>query len=602
MIQPTPMPINEAARLQRLADLCLLEGTTDPVFETIVELTQDYFGAPIALIAILEEQRQWFKASRGIGVRGTPRDVSFCTHAILADDLFVVPNALLDERFRDNPLVTGKPDIRFYAGMPLITKDGLALGSLCVIDTVPRALLTPREADALRRFASLVMRRIDSLRDLAFRDQQTGLFNRLRLEEDIGSRRGAHPYSLVAIDMVSPQMLNDIVKALGYQFSQDLLLTMHAELASLLPEHTAIYRISQTRFGFFLAGHRGPASDGLFGRIVQRFKRPLMCSGLPIQTQIGIGAIELTQGQANLPDWLRMVVSASDDARIKGNGWGWYEPGLARAQQRAFMLLSALAEALQSPEQLRLAYQPRFDAHTGTLLSVEALLRWEHPFLGAVSPAEFIPLAERTSMIRPLSLWVIRQAVTQAARWHHQGKSLKTSVNVSAEDLDGADFTDSLLDLLVDTGLPPRLLELEFTESALCKSPDLVREQLERLRRVGIDVAIDDFGTGYSNWTYLRQLPATAVKLDRSLICNIATDDRDRGLVETLISLGLKLGYRIVAEGIECADTLAVLRQAGCHEVQGFLLARPMELEALEVWREGARLCTHPGVPGAARE
>jgi len=588
MIQPMPMPMNEAARLQRVADLCLLEGTTDPVFEHIVELVQDYFDAPIALISILEEQRQWFKARRGLGVAGTPRDISFCTHTILSKELFVVPNALVDERFRGNPLVTGNPDIRFYAGVPLTTQDGLGLGSLCVIDTVPRPPLTPREENALRNFGSLVMHRIDSLRDLAFRDQQTGLLNRLRLEEDIGSRRGEQPHSLVAIDMVSPQMLNDIVKALGYQFSQDLMVSMHAELAVLLPTPTPIYRISQTRFGFFLAGHHTPENDAVFSCIAQRFKRPLMCSGIPIQTQIGIGAIELTQGQASLPDWLRMVVSASDDARTKGTGWAWYEPGLARAQQRAFMLLSALAEALQGAEQLRLAYQPRFDAQTGTLLSVEALLRWEHPFLGAVSPAEFIPLAERTSMIRPLSLWVIRQAVVQAARWHHQGRSLKMSVNVSAEDLDGAAFTDSLLDLMANANLPPRLLELEFTESALCQSPELVREQLERLREVGIDVAIDDFGTGYSNWTYLRQLPATAVKLDRSLICNISNDERNRRLVETLIDLGLRLGYRIVAEGIECAETLEVLRKAGCHEVQGFLLAKPMELEALEVWREGA--------------
>lgn len=601
MIQPPPMPINEAARLRRVAELCLLEGTPDPVFEDIVDLAQDYFSAPIALISILEEQRQWFKASRGICARSTPRDVSFCTYAILSDELFVVPDSLLDERFRDNPLVIGTPGIRFYAGMPLITEDGLGLGSLCVIDTKPRPPLTAREEAALRRFAALVMQRIATLRTLNFHDPQTGMLNRARLEQDITGRRGQAAQSLVAVDMVSPQMLNDIVKALGYQFSQDLMLAMRDELAVVLPPHTAIYRVSQTRFGFFFEGHGGPDSDALFAAIIQRFKRPLMCGGIPIQTQIGIGAIELTAAQASLPDWLRMVVSASDGARTKGQGWCWYEPGLGRAQQRAFMLLSALAEALQSPEQLRLAYQPRFDAQTGAMLSVEALLRWEHPFLGAVSPAEFIPLAERTSMIRPLSLWVIQQAIAQASHWHQSGQSLKVSVNVSAEDLDGSHFTDTLLSLLAETGLPPTLLELEFTESALCQSPELVREQLERLRLIGIDVAIDDFGTGYSNWTYLRQLPATTVKLDRSLISNISTDDRNRRLVETLIGLGLRLGYRIVAEGIECPETLEVLRRAGCHEVQGFYLARPMELDALEDWRRnllagtGGTLRTLPG-------
>jgi EAL domain-containing protein (putative c-di-GMP-specific phosphodiesterase class I)/GGDEF domain-containing protein len=587
MTHPAPTPINEVARLRRLADLCLPAHTKDPVFEDVIDLVQAYFNAPIALISILEDRHQWFKASRGTPLKETPREVSFCGYAILDDDVLVIPDTALDERFKDNPLVTGAPYIRFYAGMPLKTEDGLGLGTLCVIDTQPRPPLTPVQTQVLARFASLVMHRITGLRTSTFLDQQTGLLNQVRLEQDIAARRDQPLQSLVAVDMVSPQMLNDIVKALGYEFSQHLMRAMHAELLKLLPTQTAIYRMSHTRFGFFMEGGPSAASNALFASITQRFKRPLMCDGIPIQTQIGIGAIELDHSQPGAPNWLRKVIGASDDARINGKGWGWYEAGLGRAQQRTFLLLSALAEALQRTDQLRLAYQPRFDTQSGEMLSAEALLRWEHPFLGSVSPGEFVPLAERTSMIRPLSLWVIRQAVAQAVQWYRAGNSLKISVNVSAEDLDGPHFTDTLLGLLAQSGLPPRLLELEFTESALCRSPEQVREQLDRLRSIGIDVAIDDFGTGYSNWTYLRQLPATAVKLDRSLICNISHNEKDRRLVETLIGLGVRLGYRIVAEGVENSETLEVLRRAGCHEVQGYHLARPMELQALEAWRAG---------------
>ncbi|MBF7144714.1 MULTISPECIES: EAL domain-containing protein [Pseudomonas] len=585
MTQPAPTPINEAARLRRLASLCLDGHTQDPVFEDLIDLVQAYFKAPIALISILEGQHQWFKASRGTCVKQTPREMSFCGYAILDDNAFVVPDATLDERFQDNPLVTGSPYIRFYAGMPLKTEDGLGLGTLCVIDTQPRPPLSPTDVGVLKRFASLVMHRITGLRTSTFYDQHTGLLNPLRLEHDIAARRHQPLQSLVAIDMVAPQMLNDIVKALGYEFSLHLMRAMHAELIKLLPAQTPIYRMSHTRIGFFMEGGPSAASNALFNSIAQRFKRPLMCEGIPIQTQIGIGAIELDYQQPGMPNWVRKVIGASDDARVNGKGWAWYEAGLGRAQQRTFLLLSALAEALQSSDQLRLAYQPRFDTQSGQMLSAEALLRWEHPFLGAVSPGEFVPLAERTSMIRPLSLWVIRQAVAQAVKWHRAGNSLKVSVNVSAVDLDGPHFTDTLLGLLAESGLPPRLLELEFTESALCRSPEQVREQLERLRLIGIDVAIDDFGTGYSNWTYLRQLPATAIKLDRSLICNITQDETDRRLVETLIELGSQLGYRIVAEGVETAATLDLLEQVGCHEVQGYHLARPMELQAFERWR-----------------
>jgi EAL domain-containing protein (putative c-di-GMP-specific phosphodiesterase class I)/GGDEF domain-containing protein len=585
MTQPAPTPINEAARLSRVIGLGIGEGVSDPVLEEVLDLVKMYFQAPITLISILEEQRQWFKASRGVSVTQTPREVSFCGYVILANDVLVIPDARLDERFRDNPLVTDSPHIRFYAGMPLITSDGLGLGTLCVIDTKPRPLLNQADTAALQRFASLVMHRICGLRSSTFFDQQTGLLNRVKLELDIVARWEQPMQSLVSVDMMSPQMLNDIVKALGHNRSQNIMLVMLNELLRLLPLSTAVYCLSETRFGFFMEGGPGSATSALFARIAQRFKQPVICDGIPILADIGIGAMELSYNQAGASDWLRMLVSASDEARIKDKGWIWYEPGLCSAQERAFTLLSSLADALQSNDQLRLAYQPRFDVQTGEILSAEALLRWDHPYLGAISPGEFIPLAERTSMIRSLSLWVIRQAVGQAVSWHRTGHSLRISINVSAEDMESTHFTDSLLSLLGESGLPPHFLEMEFTESALCQSPDSVREQLDRLRAVGIDIAIDDFGTGYSNWTYLRQLPATAVKVDRSLVCNITRDESDLRLVETLIDLGRHLGYRIVAEGVETGDTLEVLRRIGCHEVQGYYLARPMEVKDFEAWR-----------------
>lgn len=585
MAYPAPTPINEAARLRRVTDLGLGEGMSDPVLEDVLDLVKTYFQVPITLISILEEQRQWFKASRGVSVNGTPRDVSFCGYVILADDVLVIPDACLDERFQDNPLVTGSPHIRFYAGMPLITSDGLGLGALCIIDTQPRPPLSQVEINALRRFASLVMHRICGLRSSAFLDQRTGLLNHVKLEQDIAAKCDEPMQSLVSVDMMSPQMFNDIVKALGHKHSQNIMQVMLTELLGLLPARTAVYCLSETRFGFFIEGGHCSASSVLFSRISQRFKQPVICDGIPIQADIGIGAIELSCNQGGASDWLRVLVSASDEARLKDKPWIWYEPGLGCAQQRAFMLLSALADALQSSDQLRLAYQPRFDMQTGEVLSVEALLRWTHPSLGSIGPSEFVPLAERASMIRSLSLWVIRKAVGQAASWHRIGQSLKISVNVSAEDMESTHFTDVLLSLLAESGLPTHFLELEFTESALCQSPDSVREQLNRLRAVGIDISIDDFGTGYSNWTYLRQLPATAVKVDRSLVANITRDDSDLRLVETLIDLGRHLGYRIVAEGVETGDTLEVLRRIGCHEVQGYYMARPMEVKDFEAWR-----------------
>lgn len=365
MTQPAPTPINEAARLRRVSDLGLGEGAADPVLEDLLDLVKTYFQVPITLISILEEQRQWFKASRGVSVTQTPRKVSFCGYAILANDVLVIPDASQDERFRNNPLVTGSPHIRFYAGMPLITSDGLGSGTLCMIDTKPRPPLSQLDIKALQRFASLVMHRICGLRSVTFLDQQTGLLNRAKLEQDVAAKRNQPMQSLVSVDVMSPQMLNDIVKALGHRRSQEIMEAMLAELLILLPSDTAVYSISESRFGFFMEDGPCSASNMLFASITHRFKQPIVCDGIPIQAHIGIGAMELSDDKAGASDWLRMLVSACDETRANDKGWVWYEPGLGLAQQRAFMLLSALAEALQSNDQLRLAYQPRFDMQTG---------------------------------------------------------------------------------------------------------------------------------------------------------------------------------------------------------------------------------------------
>jgi len=578
-----PTPLNEAARLCRINDLGLLDGTPDEMLDQIVVMAAEYFSVPIALVSIVAENRQWFSASSGISARETSRDMSFCAYAILSDGLFQIPDARLDERFRDNPLVTGKPFIRFYAAAPLVTADGLGLGSLCIIDDQPRARLSERDATMLEHFAKLVMQRLTCLRKTSYLDHQTGLFNRTRLEQDLPQRVALQDQALVVIDVIAPQMLNDIVRALGYSFAQSLMGLVNQALHEQLPPGVELYKIGPTRFGFFCALQQA-TDPAVFMAVLQRFRQPLLCRNIPLHLQVGIGAIGLQDNRDSGKDWLRLVVSAADQARHHRLGWHWYEPQMDLKHQRAFLLLASLADAVHAPDQLSLVYQPRVDLVNGRPSSVEALLRWQHPVLGPVSPAEFIPLAEKTALIRTLSLWVLRNVVAQALQWRQQGLDLRVAINVSAQDLGSPAFTDELLNLLTQSGLDPRSFEVEFTESALSDNPDIVRSQLHRLRRAGLEVAIDDFGTGYSNWTYLRQLPATSVKIDKSLIDDMLVDDNGRRLVEAIVNLSCRMGYRVVAEGVETPEVHAALRAMGCHEVQGFLIARPMAPQALEEW------------------
>jgi EAL domain-containing protein (putative c-di-GMP-specific phosphodiesterase class I)/GGDEF domain-containing protein len=567
----------------------LLDSAADDVLDHIVEMVAHYFEAPVALVSIVSEHRQWFRAGTGLDERETPREISFCAYSILSHDIFQVPDALHDKRFMDNPMVVGEPHIRFYAGVPLVTADGLALGTLCIIDSKPRPALEGRDVSMLEMYGQLVMKRLNNLRNSNYVDQPTGLFNRLRLEEDIMALADRDNYALVALDMVDPLFLDSIVRALGYSFSQELVKCMIDSCREQLPPDTALYKVSPTRIAL-LTRHAAPEqAEQLFRKLIKHFQRPLVCRNIPIQMDVGIGVLPLGLGKHDERDWIRLVVSAADEARGKATGWRWYEPHLDFAQQRAFLLLASLADAVRSPDQLSLAFQPRLEVNTGRVVTVEALLRWQHPVLGPISPAEFIPLAEKTALIRSLSLWVLRHAVEQARTWQQQGYAFKVAMNVSAIDLANSQFSDALFEQLAISGLDPHRFELEFTESALCANPDITRQQLERLRALNIDIAIDDFGTGYSNWTYLRQLPATTVKLDKSLVENLDANEKDRRLVEAIVDLARRLGYRVVAEGAETKDVYEILCQLGCHEVQGYLIARPMAPAALEHWMNGER-------------
>ena len=581
MGEGAPIPPNEIERLKEVAKFCPTDSDSDDVFEKIVEMASAYYNAPIALISIVDKHRQWFRARVGITETQTPREVSFCAYSTLDNALLEVSDATLDARFKDNPLVTGPPHIRYYAGAPLITEDGFTLGSLCIIDTVPRPPMSVRDSAMLNGFAELVMMRIQGMRSRNFVDQPTGLFNRLRLEEDIRQalklENSCHVY---AVDIISPKFLNDIVKALGYSFAGDLVLAIKSRLQNLLPAQCLLYKISPTRFGFILEENQ--TTEHICESILKDFKKPVECHGIPILMQVGIGVLPLHH--SGQQDWLRLLVSAADEARDRKLGWSLYEPQFDAAQQRAFMLLSSLPEAVSCDKQFSLVYQPKIKLPSGSCDSVEALLRWNHPVLGPISPAEFIPLAEKTALIPSVGLWVLNAIIRQAAAWKAQGVRLRIAMNITVSDLESSEFVDAMIDELHRHDLDPADFELEFTESMLMTNPEEVIRQLQRVRQIGIEVAVDDFGTGYSNWAYLKELPATTVKLDQSLISGLGSNQNDKQLVKTLIGLAKGLGYRVVAEGVENQEILDLLIQWGCSEAQGYLIAKPMTATDLETW------------------
>lgn len=575
----------ETMRLGRVAELCPQDGQTDDVFEKIIAMRSEYFNVPIALISIVGEHEQWFRARIGIEEKSTRREISFCAHSLLDKEPLEILDARIDERFKDNPMVIGSPHIRYYAGAPLLTEDGFNLGSLCIIDTLPRAPMSNRDKKMLVYFSQLVIMRTMGLRSRNYVDQPTGLFNRLRLEEDIRQVSSSEiQFNLYAVDVISPKFLNDVVKALGYSFSQELMLNVKVRLQRLLPRKCILYKISPTRFGFLLKAE--DAIESLCMKILSDLEAPVDCQGIPILMQTGIGVLPILDSKER--DWLRLVVGAADDARVRNLGWAVYQPELDAAQRRAFVLLSSLSEAVRSANQLNLVFHPKINLPDFSCESVEALIRWDHPSLGPIGPAEFIPLAEKTALMRSITFWVLDAVATQAKEWRELGIKLRIAMNVTVGDLENSKFVDRIEDLIEESDLDPKAFELEFTESMLMSDPQTVIAQLERARKLGIEVSVDDFGTGYSNWSYLRQLPVNTVKLDQSLISNLNTNEKDKRLVKTLIELAKGLGYRVVAEGVENEKILSLISRWGCTEAQGYLITKPLSAALMTEWlRQG---------------
>ena len=580
-----PYPEQETERQGRVDELCLTSQNQDAVFDRLVQLTAACLKVPIALVSILDNKRQWFLARAGLDIQETPRNQSFCGYAILQSFPLQVPDALADPRFRDNPLVTGEPRIRFYAGIPLITEDGLALGSLCIIDTVPRPELNASELAILQKLADLVMSRIASLRERSYVDSTTGLFNSARLSRDISEQQKRFTQGhVIMIDVFELLYVKDMVKALGYGLFNDLQVETTHTLKALLPPDAQLYKASPTRFAVWLENASAGVCAKLSGRLLETLKQPIIWKDIPIQTQVAIGILPLNSSLSNQANWLRRSISTADYARGLRERIAWFQPELESAHQRTFALLGGIAPALLADDQLRLEYQPKISLSSGRCTGLEALLRWTHPELGRVGPDEFIPLAEKTTLIHELTLWVVNKAVLQLKEWQSQGLNLTVSINISAGDLETPLFAEQLLEQMQRYGIQPGEIELEFTESVLMSDPQAVKEQLERLTQLGINVAIDDFGTGYSNWAYLRQLPASTLKIDKSFIDGIQKHEADRLMVTAIIELAHKLNYKVIAEGVETQEDFNLLAEWGCDQVQGYLVAKPMPPDALPNW------------------
>jgi diguanylate cyclase (GGDEF)-like protein/PAS domain S-box-containing protein len=420
----------------------------------------------------------------------------------------------------------------------------------------------------------------------ALHDALTGLANRNLFRDRIGqavrARRSADSRAAVLVmDLDGFKEIND---SLGHAAGDDLLVELGRRLTAVLRDSDTVARLGGDEFGVLLPEARVP---GGVLRAVERMRAaiesPITVQGLPLSLEVSIGIALYPDDGEDVETLVRCADGAMYHAKEEKLGWAFYDSSRVPQGMARLTMMGELRRALDQRE-LMLHYQPKALLADGAVHAVEGLLRWNHPDRGLVPPDDFIPVAEQTALIRPLTLYVIDEALRQCRSWQDDGLRLAIAVNLSSRTLVDDDFPMQVAELLQRWNVEPGLLEFEITESSMLADPARTKLILEQLSEMGIRLSIDDFGTGYSSLAYLKRLPVSEIKIDRSFVMNMDTDEDDATIVRSTIELGRNLGLDVVAEGVESEQAWHRLRGLGCAAAQGYYLSRPVPPDELVTW------------------
>ncbi|PLX84987.1 MAG: hypothetical protein C0617_05915 [Desulfuromonas sp.] len=479
-----------------------------------------------------------------------------------------------------------------YAGTALRNQKGEGIGVISIISrreiSLPEmteevmAILAARVASEIERLDTETMLRIneDHLDYFTRYDSLTGLPNRLSfqnsLEEAMGRAQNlGQKMALMILDLDRFRKIND---SLGYEIGDGLLKELASRLKGCIRGGDTVARLGGDEFLIILEdiGEIETIRE-VAGKILETLKQETTVAGqrLFVTTSIGVSHFPSKGVDAE------GLMKCADVALYRAKGRGGdtvqvYNPKMNARAHEMLLLERDLHHAL-AQDQLVLHYQPQFDLNTGRLIGMEALLRWEHPERGLVSPADFIPLAEETGLIVPIGKWVLQTACRQARAWQESGRPpIRMAVNISARQFKSSGFIDTVEQILAETAFDPRWLELEITESVVMEDVERNIMTLTDLKVRGIHLAIDDFETGYSSLSYLKKFPISHLKIDRSFVRDITTDENDAAIAASVIALAQSMNLEVIAEGVETEDQARYLREKGCGQVQGFLFGRPL--------------------------
>jgi diguanylate cyclase (GGDEF)-like protein/PAS domain S-box-containing protein len=584
--------------LTQLADL--VETQMQGIFCSILLLDAD--GKRLRHGAAPSLPEAYWRAVDGIEVGPM---VGSCGAAVFRREAVIVPDVEVDPLWTTFCCLALEHGLRSSWSMPIVSHQGVVLGTFGLYSSSVREP-KPAEMDLITsciRLAAIAIERKlaeDRIHFMAHHDPLTGLPNRALLKDRLSqalmhARRSGQWVAVIFIDFDNFKVIND---SLGHTAGDDLLRIAAGRMVECVGPTNTVVRLGGDEFVILLMDQ--PASADHIAEKAQAIRRAL---GEAIMIEGHDLRITCSMGIANFPadgSDADALISNADAAMYRAKDTGrdtfqFYTPDLNSRAQERFLILEALKLAVQRAEFV-LFYQPQVRLSDNSIFAAEALVRWCHPTLGLVSPATFIPLAEETGLIVPIGDWVLREACRQNKAWQDAGlPKISICVNVSARQFLERDLVARVVEILAATGLEAHYLELELTESSIMRDVAQAIRTMEQLQVLGVSLAIDDFGTGYSSLSALKSFPVARLKIDKSFIADLSTDENDRAVTGAIISLGQQLKLRVIAEGVETEEQLAFLRANKCDEMQGHHFCKPVEAAAF-----GDLLFRHRGVASPA--
>jgi len=438
----------------------------------------------------------------------------------------------------------------------------------------------------LRRVTGRLRRQVEAIEHQAMHDSLTGLPNRVlfrdRLEQALhGARRNPGEVAVMFLDLDRFKEVND---TLGHESGDVLLREVGQRLLHSLRAGDTVARLGGDEFAVLASGLDDPDDALVVARkLRQAVEWPFTLRGLTLEVEASIGIAIFPEHGTDVDTLLRHADVAMYQSKAGHAGVSVYSPERDVYSPDRLKLLGELRRAIEQGE-LVLFYQPKVSLRTSEVLGFEALVRWQHPEQGLLSPERFLPFAEHTGLVKPLTRFVMREAVRACAKWQQLGLSLGVAVNLSGRDLLDLHLPDEVRLLLNETGIHPSQLELEITENTILSDPVRTRTILNRLKELGVRLAIDDFGSGYSSLGYLKRLPLDVLKIDKSFVMTMLADEDSAAIVRSTIDLAHNLGLDVVAEGVASEQVSAILAALQCDAAQGFYYSAPIEDDKVAAW------------------